>query len=243
MTNPVAAYWDAAPCGSKLAAAEPGSAAFFQEHATRRYQLEPMIRTFADFPSWSGRRVLEVGVGLGADTAEFARAGAMVSGVDISMRSLELARARLDHAGLDADLRIADGGSLPYESATFDLVWSWGVIHHAPDPPAVVREIRRVLRPGGEVRAMLYARRSWFALGLWLREVLRGHPTTLTNAIARLESPGTRAYSEAGLCRLFGESFGSVDIERWATPYDRRVVGPLASDSLGWFAGVRGIAH
>lgn len=223
--------------------AAPGTQAFFAQHARLRYELEPFIHDFARFDDWRGKRVLEVGVGMGADTAEFARAGAVVSGVDISSRSIAIARERLVTEQLPAELIATDAEDLPFSSETFDLVWSWGVIHHAPNPERVVAEISRVLRPGGEVRAMLYARRSWFAIAVWARAVARGWLGTPTSAIARsLESPGTRAYTELELRELFA-TFVDVDVRRWVTPYDRRVAGPLASlagDRFGWFAGVSG---
>lgn len=170
-------YWEAAPCGSSLTNSEPGSKAFFDEIETARYRLEPFILQFAEFEYWRDKRVLEIGVGVGTDFVRFARAGAALSGIDLTEASIELVRKRLALEGLDADLRVADAEALPFADGSFDLVYSWGVLHHTPDTERALREARRVLRPGGEARVMLYSRRSWFALGNWARYALvRGRP-------------------------------------------------------------------
>ena len=104
-------------------------------------------------------------------------AGAEATGVDLTEAAVEAVRERLALEGLEAELRVADAESLPFGDGEFDLVYSWGVIHHTPDTERALAEVRRVLRPGGEARIMLYSRRSWVALGVWLRYgVLRGRP-------------------------------------------------------------------
>jgi SAM-dependent methyltransferase len=236
--NDVRAYWEAAPCGAKLSAAPAGSAAFFTETERERYRLEPFVSDFAEFGRWRGKHVLEIGVGTGVDCTQFARAGAHVSGVDLTETGASLTRERLAAEGLSGDIRAESGERLPFHDASFDLVYSWGVIHHAENPERVIAEARRVLRPGGEVRAMIYNRRSWFAYAVWARQVARGKPTaTLTDALAHgLESPGTRGYTIAEARTLFS-GFDNVRVRPQATAYDRRVAGPLAtlSQRPGWF--------
>jgi SAM-dependent methyltransferase len=237
-------YWEAEPCGSSLSEAGPGSKEFFDEIETTRYRLEPFIPEFAQFERWRGKRVLEVGVGLGTDFVRFARAGATLTGIDLSEASIELVRSRLALERLDADLHVADAEALPFSDRSFDLVYSWGVLHHTPDTKQALSEIRRVLQPQGEVRVMLYSRRSWTALGVWLRyALLRGHPRRSFAAVIaeHMESPGTKAYTERELRRLFC-GFHRVAFTRWITPYDRRVAGPLvglAGARFGWFVGIR----
>ena len=236
-------HWEADPCGRSLARSPVGTPEFFDEIERARYRLEPFIPAFAQFERWHGKSVLEVGFGLGSDLVRFARAGARVTGVDLTHASVELVRRRLALEGLDAELRVGDAEALPFEDGSFDLVYSWGVLHHTPDTRRALDEVRRVLRPDGEARLMLYSRRSWVALGLWLRYALaRGRPwRSAADVIAsHLESPGTKAFTERELERLF-ERFGSVESKRFVTPYDRRVAGPLATfagDRFGWFIGV-----
>src|SRR5215204_6784204 len=118
-------FWDETPCGSKHAEAPEGSRYLFEQVERRRYELEPFIPTYADFEGACGESVLEVGVGLGTDLARFARAGALVSGVDFSERSVELVRRRLAQDGLPGDVLVADAENLPFPDEAFDRVYSW----------------------------------------------------------------------------------------------------------------------
>jgi SAM-dependent methyltransferase len=239
----VRAYWQAEPCGTSTTEAAPGTREFYADVERRRYELEPFIPGFAEFGRWAGKRVLEVGVGLGTDFVNFVRAGAAATGVDLTEASVAAVGERLALEGLEADLRVADAESLPFADGEFDLVYSWGVIHHTPDTERALAEIRRVLRPDGEARLMLYSRRSWVALGVWGRyALLRGRPwLTPTRLLAEwMESPGTKAYTQRELDVLFA-GFTDVRYERFVTPYDRRVGGPLATRlprRLGWFVGI-----
>jgi SAM-dependent methyltransferase len=237
-------FWQADPCGAKLADAERGTPEFYAQVERTRYALEPFIPSFVEFESWRGKRTLEIGVGLGTDFVNFARAGADAHGIDLTEAAVELVRQRLALEGLSADVRVGDAENLPFGDDEFDLVYSWGVLHHTPDTERAIAEVRRVLRPGGEARIMLYARHSWVAFGLWARYALAaGRPwRTLSDVVAHhMESPGTKAYTDAELRELFG-TFDSVAIRRFVTPYDRRVAGPLvglAGSRLGWFAALR----
>jgi SAM-dependent methyltransferase len=236
-------HWERRPCAAETAAAPFGSPEFFAQVERERYRLEPFIPEFAQFERWGGRDVLELGVGLGTDFVRFVRAGARATGVDLTEAAVDAVRRRLELEGLDAEVRVADAEALAFQDASFDLVWSYGVLHHTPDPPAALAEVRRVLRPGGEARVMLYARRSWLAFGAWARwGLLRGRPwSSISRVLAEnLESPGTQAYLEPEVRRLFA-NFASVDVRRYVTPYDRRVAGPLADlagPRLGWFFAV-----
>ena len=187
-----------------------------------RYQLEPYIAQFADFERAGGKRVLEVGVGLGADHQRFAEAGAALCGIDLTERAIEYTRDRFSVFNLDSNLQVADAERLPFADARFDLVYSWGVIHHSPDTALAVEEIRRVLRPGGEARVMIYHKWSLVGLMLWIRyALLRGRPLTPLRSIyaAHLESPGTKAYSIAEARSLFS-AFAAVRIETVLTHAD-----------------------
>ena len=187
--------------------------------------------------------MLEVGVGLGTDFVCFVRAGAEATGIDLTEAAVAAVRDRLALEGLEAELRVADAEALPFGDGEFDLVYSWGVLHHTPNTEQALNEVRRVLNPGGEARIMLYSRRSWVALGVWLRHgVLRGAPhRTPAELLAQwMESPGTKAYTQAELDALFA-GFSRVRYERFITPYDRRVGGPLAArfpSRFGWFVGI-----
>jgi len=117
---------------------------------------------FVDFDSLAGKDVLEVGCGSGIAVQLFAEAGANVTAVDLTPWAVATTRARLDAFGLEADVFEADGEALPLDDDTFDLVFSWGVIHHSTDTERALSELVRVCRPGGEVVIMVYHRRSLF---------------------------------------------------------------------------------
>lgn len=159
----VAEYWNRRPCNIRHSTAEIGTRAYFDGVEERKYFVEPHIPGFADFPRWQGRRVLEIGCGLGTDATNFARAGADYTGVELSEVSLDLARKRFGVFGLNGRFVHANAEQLTSHvpPAAFDLVYSFGVIHHSPDPDAILRQARQVIRPDGEFRLMLYARDSW----------------------------------------------------------------------------------
>jgi SAM-dependent methyltransferase len=213
----------------------------------RRLELEPFIRDWARFDHACGKEVLEIGVGLGTDFVRFARAGATVTGIDLTERSVELVRTRLQLEGLRGRVLVADAESLPFPDASFDRVYSWGVLHHTPDTARAVREAIRVLRPGGELTLMLYGRHSWVAYGLWVRHgLLRLHPRwSVADVRARhMESCGTKAFTFREL-RVLCQGLERLRLRRLATPYDRRVGGPcvgLLGDRLGWFVVIEGTA-
>jgi ubiquinone/menaquinone biosynthesis C-methylase UbiE len=194
----VRSFWEAASCGEELYLAGT-DAADYARQSQQRYQLEPFIAGFAEFDRFRDRRVLEIGVGVGADHERFAAAGAELTGIDLTERAIEHARRRLALRGLDSDLRTGNADTLPLPAESFDLVYSWGVLHHiAGDTRDAIREILRVLKPGGEARIMLYHRHSLVGYMLWLRYALAtGRPrTSLAQIYAQhLESPGTRAYT------------------------------------------------
>jgi SAM-dependent methyltransferase len=157
----VRAFWQAHPCGTKFSDAEMGTREFFERIEAHRYAKEWHIPAAADFASARGLRVLEIGCGLGTDGAQFALAGADYTGVDLTDASIELARKRFALAGLRGEFCIADAEQLDFPDSAFDLVYSHGVLHHTPDTARAVREIHRVLKPGGRAIVMLYHRGSY----------------------------------------------------------------------------------
>ena len=238
-------FWEDEPCGSVHGSAPEGTKEYFDEIERRRYELEPFILPMANFAGSRGKSVLEIGVGLGTDFVRFARAGAKVTGIDLTEHGVELVRRRLALEGLEGDVRVADAESLPFDDASFDRVYSWGVLHHTPDTERAVREAIRVLRPGGDLCVMLYSRHSWVAYGLWVKfALLRGRlRLSLADILARhMESEGTKGFTKRELGALFG-GLENLRVEKVGTPYDRRFAGPVArltAPWLGWFSVIRG---
>jgi SAM-dependent methyltransferase len=251
LKDEVRRFWDAAPCGTRDVRHPEGSAAYFDVLEANRDQLEPFIAQFARFQSWKDRRVLEVGVGAATDFVRFARAGAVLSGIDLTPHAAALARQRLELEGLAADVRVGDAESLPFADGEFDFVYSWGVIHHTADTPAAAREIVRVTRPGGEVCVMIYHRHSLVGLQCWLAYGLaRGRPWRSIGDVLwhHVESPGTKAYTVAEARALFA-GLEDLRVTPVVTPYDLRVghsrflsrrFQRLVPARLGWFLVVEG---
>jgi len=158
-------YWDRRPCNIRHSTKTPGSREYFDEVEKRKYFVEPHIPRFAEFPRWQDKRVLEIGCGIGTDTINFARNGASVTAVDLSEKSLEMARKRAEIFGLADRIRFYHGSAEQLEQVvppqTFDLIYSFGVIHHTPHPERVLEQLGSYSRPGTTVKFMVYNRHSW----------------------------------------------------------------------------------
>lgn len=214
-------FWNQASCGESLYLPTI-SAEEYRRHAAKRYELEPFIADFAEFEKSQGRRVLELGVGLGADHQRFAEAGAQLTGLDLTERAIQHTRARFASCGLNSNLVCGDAESLPFPADSFDLVYSWGVLHHSPDTPRAVAEVHRVLAAGGVAKIMIYHKWSMVGLMLWTRyALLRLRPWRGLKSIyaEHLESPGTKAYSVTEAREMFSQ-FQSVRIRTVMTHAD-----------------------
>lgn len=154
-------FWQEHPCGTKFADAVPGSRRFFELVEEHRYAKEWHIPAAAGFASTKGLRVLEIGCGLGTDGAQFAQAGADYTGIDLTDAAIQLARKRFELFNLPGKFQTDDAEKLSFPNDSFDLVYSHGVLHHTPDIESAIREIHRVLRPGGRAEVMLYHRNSY----------------------------------------------------------------------------------
>jgi SAM-dependent methyltransferase len=192
-------FWDEASCGQVYA--EGGSPEQqFSAHSEARYSLEPYICPFARFDG-QNKDVLEIGVGMGADHLEWAKSlPHRLVGIDLTPRAVDWTTRRLALYGHRSELSVGDAEDLAFPDESFDIVYSWGVLHHSPDTAKAFQEAWRVLRPGGELRSMIYHRPSIVGLLLWARYALAtGKPrTSFTNIYANhLESPGTRGFTVA----------------------------------------------
>jgi SAM-dependent methyltransferase len=156
-------FWDARPCNVRHSPSPLATRAYFDEVDRRRYFVEPHIRSFAEFPKWKGKKVLEIGCGIGTDAVQFALAGAAYAGVELSAKSLELARRRFDVYGLKGRFFLGNAEELPaiVPPAKFDLVYSFGVIHHTPHPERIIQAVKQFMGSASEFRLMMYAKNSW----------------------------------------------------------------------------------
>lgn len=159
----VRSFWNQRPCNIRHSKQEIGTKEYFDEVEVRKYFVEPHIPKFAEFNLWKDKHVLEVGCGLGTDAVNFARSGAIYSAVELSVNSLELARKRFEVFDLSG--RLLEGNAeqvdLLFPAETFDLIYSFGVLHHTPDILSALKSIRKLCNPKSEFRFMVYAKNSW----------------------------------------------------------------------------------
>lgn len=154
--------WSATACGEKRG--DRHSAAYFLQVESERYAEQDWVHEYFCYRDFAGRRVLEIGVGQGSDLMQFAKAGAICAGVDITDNHLRLTRSNFALRGKRAALIKADAARLPFPDGRFDCVYSFGVLHHIPKMDRVLREAHRVLRPGGLLMLAVYHKWSAFHL-------------------------------------------------------------------------------
>lgn len=235
-------FWNAAACGEQLYLSGT-TAADYAAQSRKRYDLEPYILEFLEPGAFRGKRVLEIGVGLGADHECLARAGAELSGIDLTPRAVEHTRRRLAALGLSSNLGVGDAEALNFPDSSFDMVYSWGVLHHSPDTGKAISEVWRVLKPGGTVKAMIYHKWSLVGLMLWTRyALLRLRPwLSMSDIYGRhLESPGTRAFSTAEARALFN-GFRGVRTKIVLTHGDLLESGAGQRHEGAWLAAARAL--
>lgn len=214
-------FWNDAACGERLYLRGSNTEGY-ERQMCERYMLEPYIMEFARFDDSKGMRVLEIGVGLGADHQRFAQAGALLCGVDLTERAVRHTRHRMAAFGLSSRVLVGDSENLSFPDGSFDVAYSWGVLHHTPDTPKAILEVHRVLTDGGMARVMIYHKWSLVGIMLWVRyALLRLRPWISLKEIyaSYLESPGTKAYTISEAQKLF-ENFREVHVNTVLTHGD-----------------------
>jgi len=164
--------WGQDPCGAEYDREhELGTREFFDRVERHRYhEYAAWMPRLMEFEKFRDKRLLEIGCGMGTDLLQFARGGARCTGIDLTPRSIEITRHHFRLYGADGNFMISDGEHLPFCTESFDVVYSNGVLHHTPNTAGAIREVHRVLRPGGVAKVMLYHRTS---LNYWVEIILR----------------------------------------------------------------------
>jgi len=241
-------YWEAQPCGTEtdiFGDLPKYSKEWFEIIENHRYDVEPFIHSIAQFTRYRGKRVLEIGVGAGTDHLQWARAGVDLYGIDLTNAGIEITQRRLDMYGLKSNLKRVDAEILPFEDNSFDVVYSWGVIHHSENPQTIVSEIKRVLKPNGEFIGMFYNRRSLAGIVAWLKfALLKGKPwRSIFYVLYHYnESIGTKAYTNAELRNIF-KDFNTLKVTPLVTVSDYNYLPKFLKyvipPSFGYYSGIQ----
>jgi SAM-dependent methyltransferase len=155
----VKTYWNNRPCNIKHSQKDINSKEYFDEVSYRRYTVEPHIIDFAKFDKYKNKKVLEVGCGIGTDAQKFAEYGAIYHGIDLTESAIEIAKKRFDLFNLSGKFEVQNIEK--YTSTNkYDLIYSFGVLHHTPDIETSLNNIYDMLVDGGEFKLMLYAQNS-----------------------------------------------------------------------------------
>jgi len=163
LTEAIRRYWNFHIHDLAVVEHPVGTRGFFEDLETYRFDKLKYLATVVDFRAYRQKSVLEIGCGVGIDSARFAERGARVIGIDLSEQAVRLAEKNFQLKGLDGDFEVMNGENLQFSEESFDLVYAHGVLPYAADPQKIIREIRRVLKPGGEAILMVYNRYSWLA--------------------------------------------------------------------------------
>lgn len=156
--------WDRDPCAAETVTDVPrDTLKYYRAIREHRYEVyAPWMPQAMAFSEWRGKHILEIGVGLGSDHYMLAKGGNRMTALDLSREHLKLTKRHLNLEGLDTDAIYGDAEKIPFEDNCFDMVYSFGVLHHTPDTAAAFREVYRVLKPGGVALIGVYHKYSFF---------------------------------------------------------------------------------
>ncbi len=219
-------FWNNQTCGTQFTDKEKYTKEFFEEIEKDRYSKEPEILSFAQFNSGKDKKVLEVGVGAATDFLQWAKNGANLYGIDLTPEAVAYAEHRLDLYGFKAqDIKVADAENLPFEDNFFDIIYSWGVIHHSPDTPTALKEIIRTLNSGGKAKLMIYNRKSVLAYVFWIKHAflkLKWNQSVADVLWNKMESYGTKGYTIEEIQTLLkNENIVDLKVKTIITYYDK----------------------
>lgn len=225
-------HWELETCGTRYGMSISRKD-YFDEISRARYKLEPYILEFADFQTARCKRILEIGVGAGSDFFNWVNNGAIATGLDFTESAIALTRERFEvnHVSHGKYILLrADAEKLPFDDNKFDLVYSWGVLHHTPNTELAFKEAFRVLKPNGTLKAMIYHIPSWSGWALWAQHALlkgRLFQSVRQVIFAHLESPGTKVYTTHETKRMLNDI--GFNVNRMVTklgPGDLLIITP-----------------
>jgi SAM-dependent methyltransferase len=200
-------FWDRQPCNIRHSNHPVGTLSYFEQVSQRKFLAEPHLLTFTDFPSWSNKKVLEIGCGIGTAAINFIRYGADYTGVDLSKNSIELCSKSLEVYDYRGSLYHGNAEKLdeflPF--CKFDLIYSWGVLHHTPRPDLIINQIKKYLAPTGTLKIMVYARNSWKNFMI---------ESGLDQPESQWGCPIANTYDKEDVRRMLGDDFEVINLDQ-----------------------------
>lgn len=246
-------HWGENPCGSNYSTRELLTSEYFHDIERHRYGTHPWLKELINNQHVKNKKMLEVGFGMGTDHLQFARKGALMHGIDITPRNLTVAKKLFSLRGYKSNFITGDAEHLPYSKNEFNFVYSFGVLHHTPSIEKALKEIKRVLKPGGKAVIGLYHRHSFFYFwSLFIRDwILKGDflKETFKQRLSRIEYPGTdqnllvNVYSKRSVKKLMKDFKNTELMVRHLTPHEVFNIGTYLPKSFinklstlfGWY--------
>lgn len=218
MLDIIKEYWNNNPCNIRHSNKEVGTINYFNDVEQKKYFVEPHIPKFADFSKWKDKKVLELGCGIGTDSINFARNGAILTVVDLSDKSLEICKKRFELFNLNARFINENIENIDkvLEGEQFDLIYSFGVIHHTPEPSNVIKCVKKLLSKDGEFRFMVYSKISyklfWIMSEYNIKDYNEGFKKLKSESEAITNCPITHLYNFNDINNLLSDNFKIIKI-------------------------------
>lgn len=209
-------YWNNRPCNIRHSTKSNDNVEFYDDVAIKRYKAEPHIKNFLELGKWKGKKVLELGSGLGTDAIQFAKSGALMTCIDLTENSIELCRKNFKLHNLNGEFYVGNIEDLDKilpntYLESFDLIYSFGVIHHTPNPKNVIEQVKKYLKKDGEFRFMVYSKISYKLF--WLMNTVNDwkfeniDKVVERNSEAQTGCPITYTYTFEDVKKLLGENY------------------------------------
>ena len=214
-------YWDVRPCNVRHSKKDIDTPEYSHEVETRKYFVEPHIPLFADFKAWENKDVLEIGCGIGTDSINFHRNGARLTVIELSQNSLDICQRRFRSLNLPTPTAYSANAEdmddfLP-ENVKYDLIYSFGVIHHTESPEKIIAAAKKRLKKDGELRIMLYSKYSFKLFDFMHNENVwdfsRAEEIIQHYAEAQLQCPQALTYTFGDIKKLL-KNFDIVEMKK-----------------------------
>ena len=214
-------YWNTRPCNLRHSCKDKNTVEYYDEVMRKKFKVEPHIPSFCDFNKYKGKKILEIGSGLGTMAVNYAMCGAEMTCVELSDKSLELCKKNFEVRNLKGNFYCGNAEELLTflpKGEKYDMIFSFGVIHHSPHPEVIVENMKKALKPGGELKLMVYNKYSFklFAifkeLNIW--DFHDANYQIAKRSEAEINCPITFTYTPNEAKKLLGKAFDITCIRK-----------------------------